>query len=236
LLPRLASGIITVESIQLMTVQTANYYDIVTRLPADAVVTFHGVSWEDYEELLRQVGEASGLRISFDDGALTVMTLGTEHEKYTRFLEKLLTVLSLRQRINILSFGGATMKKAKDRKGVEPDACFYVQRAEVLGNRVELDFDVDPPPDIVVEVDIHHDSSMKLGIYAALGVSEVWRYEGEEVSIFLLEDSEYVQAMRSKALPVLTSQILTEFLRRLKSEGELQALLAFDQWLQAQQP
>lgn len=219
-----------------MIAQTVSYYDIVTQLPADTVVTFHGVSWEDYEGLLDQVGEASGLRISFDDGRLTVMTLSTEHENYARFLEKLLTIISLRLRLNIRFFGGATMKKAKRRKGLEPDACFYVQTADRLGTRMQLDFEVDPPPDIAVEIDVHHDSLFKFPIYAALGVPEVWRYDGQHLTISVLREGQYVTTPQSQALPLLTGQVLTEFLTRLREEGELQALLAFDEWLHSRQP
>jgi Uma2 family endonuclease len=218
-----------------MITQTASYYDIVSQLPADTVVTFHDVGWEEYEDLLEQVGEASGLRISFNEGRLTVKTLSTEHEKYARFLEKLLTVLSLRRRINILSFGGATMKKSKRRKGLEPDACFYVQTADLLGKRIQLDFEVDPPPDIAVEIDVHHDSLSKFAIYAALGVPEIWRYDGQQLTIYLLQEDTYVTSAQSQALPLLTSQILTEFLTRLRDEGEFQTLLAFDEWLQSHQ-
>jgi Uma2 family endonuclease len=218
-----------------MATQTAtNYFEIVTRLPADAVVVFRHVGWEDYEELLAQVGEASGLRLSYDDGILTAMTLGTEHEKYARFIEKLLTVLSLKKRIAILSFGAATIKRPSQRKGLEPDACFYVQRAEELGNRVQLDFEHDPPPDVAVEIDVHHSSEEKLSIYEALGVPEVWRYDGQRLSMFVLRGVGYEEVERSQALPVLTGEVLTEFLARLQRDGELQALLAFDEWLGAQ--
>ena len=217
-----------------MATQTAtNYFEIVTRLPADAVVVFRHVGWEDYEELLAQVGEASGLRLSYDDGILTAMTLGTEHEKYARFIEKLLTVLSLKKRIAILSFGAATIKRPSQRKGLEPDACFYVQRAEELGNRVQLDFEHDPPPDVAVEIDVHHSSEEKLSIYVALGVPEVWRYDGQRLRMFVLRGVGYEEVERSQALPVLTSEAVTGFLERLRREGELQALLAFDEWIGA---
>jgi len=218
-----------------MTVQTAGYYDIVARLPANSVVTFHNVSWQDYEELLEQVGEASGLRISFDTGTLIVMTLSPEHENYARFIEGIIRLISVRLRINIRFFGGATMKKTKRRKGLEPDACFYVQSADALGNRVHLDFEVDPPPDIAVEIDVHHDSRFKSSIYAALGVPELWRYDGQTLTISVLREGQYVIVPHSQALPLLSSQLLTEYLTRLREEGELQSLLAFDQWLQSVQ-
>lgn len=215
------------------TVQTTGYYEIVSQLPPATDITFHHVSWEDYEELLDQVGEASGLRISFNEGTLQVMSLSPEHENYVRFFEALITTIRLRQRINILSFGSATMRKSKKRKGKEPDACFYVQSAAALGNRIHLDFETDPPPDIVVEVDVHHTSRDMFSIYAGLGVPEIWHYDGLALTIYQLEDGAYAEVAVSPALEMLTSQVLTDFLNRMRTEGEFQTLLAFDEWLQA---
>ncbi len=218
-----------------MSTQTLHYYEIVSQLPDDTVITFHNVGWEEYEDLLEQVGEASGLRISFDDGTLKVMTLSSEHEKYERFLEKLLTAIVLRLRINILSFGSATMRKRNKHKGNEPDACFYVQTADAIGNRLHIDFEIDPPPDIAVEVDVHHDSRDKFSIYAGLGVPELWRFDGQTMIIYVLERDRYEEVIASRALPMLTSQILTEVLTSLPDKGEFQALAAFDEWLKSQQ-
>jgi len=120
--------------------ETLTPYKIVSQLPPDTVVTFHGVSWEEYEQLLERVGEASGLRLSYDDGTLQAMTLSYEHENYACFLDKLITVINLRLRINIRSFGSATMKKRRVRKGNEPDACYYVPASDVAS---------DASPDVV---------------------------------------------------------------------------------------
>lgn len=215
-----------------MSTQTLSYYEFVSQLPAETVVTFHNVSWEEYEDLLQQIGEPAGLRISYDDGTLKAMTLSSEHEHYTSFLEKLMGLLSVRLRINILSFGSATMKRKP--KGAEPDACFYVQAADAIGNRIEVDFATDPPPDIAVEVDIHHDSVDKFTIYAAFGVPEIWRFDGQALTIYLLQQDRYHAAETSAALPMLASEILTQFLVRLRDDGEFRALLAFDEWLQSQ--
>jgi Uma2 family endonuclease len=109
-----------------------------------------------------------------------------------------------------------------------------VQTAATIGNRNQLDFATDPPPDIAVEVDVHHDSLAKLPIYVALGVPEVWRFDGETLTIHLLEQDHYTVSTTSLALPMLTSQVLTDALARLRRDGELQALVAFDEWLQTQ--
>lgn len=219
-----------------MTTEALTYLGMVSQMPEDTVVTCHNVSWEDYEELLDQVGEASGLRISFDCGTLQVMTLSSEHEKYTRFIERIVSTISLRLRIRTVSFGSTTIKKRRTGKGGEPDACFYVQSADAIGNRLDLDFETDPAPDIVVEVDVHHDSQPKLPIYAALGVREIWRYDGREMAIYHLRHGDYVKAESSLSLPMLPSRVLTEYLTRLRNEGELDAILAFDHWLQSLQP
>jgi len=218
-----------------MSTQVASYYELVSQLPADTVITFRGVSWEEYEELLERVGEAGGLRISYDTGTLTVMTTSSEHEKYARFFEGIMTVIRLRRRTNILSFGSATMRKRIKAKGSEPDACFYVQTAAALGNRMQIDFAVDPPPDIAVEIDIHHDSLSKFSIYAGLEVPEIWRYDGERLSIFHLQEDHYIAQDASRALPVLTGRVLTDFLTRLRAEGDSAAILAFDEWLSSQE-
>lgn len=161
------------------------------------------------------------------------MSLPPEHEKYVHFIESMVSALRLRLRINILFFGSMTMRKRKKSKGDEPDACFYVQSAGAIGARFDLDFAVDPPPDVVVEVDVHHDSTANDPIYAALGVPEIWRYDGLKATILHLQGSEYVEVETSPALPMITSAVLTEYLTRMKQEGEFAAIIAFDEWLQS---
>jgi Uma2 family endonuclease len=216
-----------------MSMQTLSPYAFVSQLPAATEITFHNVSWEEYEELLEEVGEASGLRISYDEGTLNVMTLSAKHEYYERFLEKMLGCVIVRLGINIRSFGSATMRKQKKRKGNEPDLCFYVQTAGVIGNRIELDFESDPPPDVAVEIDIHHDSRKKFSIYAGLEVPELWRFNGDALTIHLLAEESYEEVDASRALPMLTAEVLTGFLAQLRDEGDFNTLIAFDVWLQS---
>ncbi len=218
-----------------MTTQTFNLHTIIESLPAGSLVVLPDISWDDYEELLEQLGESRSLRTCYSDGKLQIMVVSSEHENYAWFIGRLVSALSLRLRINIRFFGAPTMRKEKRRKGLEPDACFYVQSAPLIGNRMQLDFSTDPPPDIAVEIDIHHASIPKFPIYSALGVPEVWRYDGEHLQIHLLEQDAYVTATTSRALPILDSQILTDYLTRLREEGEMQAIVAFDEWLQSQQ-
>jgi Uma2 family endonuclease len=208
--------------------------EMIDRMPSDSVLIQHDVGWNDYEELLEAVGQASGLRISFDDGKLQIMTLSQRHEKYSTLIERMVDRLSSFLRVKVLFYGSATMRKREKQKGVEPDACFYVQNASLVGTKDEIDFNADPPPDVVVEVDLHHDSISKFPIYAALGVREFWRYDGNALTIHHLIEGQYQQSEASQSLPLLTSSILTEFLGRITKEDQYDILLAFEEWLKVQ--
>lgn len=213
------------------TATAVNYQEIVANLPAGSELILRGQTWEDYEEILEEVGEASGLRISFDGENIQIMTLSTIHEKYVRFFEMLITILSLRQKKKILHFGSSTMKIAKNQKGSEPDCCFYIQNAEAVARKTSIDFSRDVPPDLVVEVDIHHGSLDKFSIYSAFGVPEFWLLDGRRLKIFKLENKNYFEIEQSVVLPILTSEILTHFLKRLENSDQFEILLEFEKWL-----
>jgi|SRR5882672_862540 len=209
--------------------------EMIERMPADSVFTQHGVSWDEYEELLDVVSETRGLRVSYDDGTLQIMSPSSKHERHAWLIGQLVGLLSTRLHIRVLYYGSTTIKKRRKQKGVEPDACFYVKNATLVGTKDEIDFDKDPPPDIVVEIDLHHDSFSKFPIYAAVGVPEIWRYDGDSLTIYQLHDEEYVAAEASLSLPLFTSAVLTEFLARSPKQDQYDILLAFEEWLKNHQ-
>jgi Uma2 family endonuclease len=209
-------------------------FEAIDRLPSDAVLIQHGVSWVEYEELLETVGEGSGLRISYDEGTLQVMTLSQQHEVYSTLIERIVDRVSSFLRIKALFYGSATMRRQSNMKGAEPDASFYIQNAELVGKKTRFDFEADPPPDVVVEIDLHHDSISKFPIYAGLCVPEFWRYDGNSMTIYQLREEHYVASDASESLPLLTGTVLTEFLARSPQEDQYDILLAFEEWLKGQ--
>src|SRR5437667_10658339 len=102
-----------------MIAEAINYAEIISQLPADSFLIRENVSWQEYEDLLEQVGEASGLRVSYDDGTLQIMTVGPKHENYSTFIERLVGHVSFRLRMNIRFFASSTIRKTKKRKGME---------------------------------------------------------------------------------------------------------------------
>jgi Uma2 family endonuclease len=88
----------------------------------------------------------------------------------------------------------------------------------------------DPPPDLIIEIDITRPSLNKSLIFAALGIPEVWRHNGARVAIFTLVDDDYVERAESVVLPKVTSAILTELIdagRQLKRPAWLRQVRAW---------
>jgi Uma2 family endonuclease len=121
------------------------------------------------------------------------------------------------------------------RKGTEPDDCYYLQNASrVIGKDVDLN--VDPPPDLAIEVDIASPSLKKFPIYAALGVTELWRYKRGRVRFYQLDIDDYEEIAQSLAFPFLTPDIITEHVRMGLERGPMPMLRSFVDWLEANQP
>lgn len=214
----------------------SDYYAIVKRLPEKMDVTFGNTTWNDYETLLCEVGEASHLRISYNRGNLNIMTLSSLHENYSALVQDIIRQISMQKRIKVLCYKSSTIKVSKALKGVEPDGCFYVQSADKLPNKLRIDFSRDPMPDIVLEIDIYHDSKAKFEIYAGFGVKEIWRYDGEKFGIYELQkNAEYKEVKRSKSLPILTAKVLTDLLNQSNEKDQYEILLAFEEWLKTQE-
>ena len=88
---------------------------------------------------------------------------------------------------------------------------------KLIRSKDEIDLTVDPPPDLVIEIDISSSSLNKLPLYAQLGVTEVWRYNGEQVTILRRDGDTYTAHEESMILPGLTSTVISQFLTESKT-------------------
>lgn len=176
------------------------------------------ISWETYERLLADHEDSSAPRFTYDQGMLEIMSPNPEHEVTNRRIAQLVLVIGEETGMVVADFGSTTFKREDLERGFEPDSCFYIQNEERVRGKKRLDLTVDPPPDLVIEVDITSPSLAKFPIYARLGVPEVWRYDGEKLSIHgLEEDAGYAEIQRSSVLPTLTADVLTKFIHRSDS-------------------
>jgi len=89
---------------RIMSTTTINpHQELIEKLPPASTLILHEISWEEYEEILDALGEAKGLRVSYDQGTLQVMTLSTRHEKYARLIDNLSSSRAATTKINTKS-------------------------------------------------------------------------------------------------------------------------------------
>jgi Uma2 family endonuclease len=175
-------------------------------------VILHGISWETYERISDEHDEKSDKRFFYCDGDLEIMTLGYQHEKFSRELSELLIEIARILEIDYQSAGSTTFRKAKKKKGFEGDGSFYFQNAEIVRRQKTIDLSKDPPPELVIEIDITHGSLPRFPIFAGLGVQEVWRFDGEKVTFYRLQNQKYKEVAKSVCLPKVSSRIVTNLL------------------------
>jgi Uma2 family endonuclease len=214
-----------------MSTLTTNYLDIIERLPAGALLRLPNVAWDEYEHLLTQMEIYPGHRLSYDRGRLDIMSPKRDHEAYKFFIGSVVELLAEEKQIDIEPSGTTTLRRKKLEIGAEPDESFYIQNAARVVDHLETNLETDPPPDLVIEIDTTNESLHKFKIYAALGVPEIWRYDGRQAHFYSLAGDGYEKIQNSLAFPVLTTADLTRYLEQRKTEGHSKTLRAFRQML-----
>jgi Uma2 family endonuclease len=140
----------------------------------------HGVDWETYCKL-RDALRGRHLHLTYDRGSLELMTLSLGHEWYGSMLGRFIETLTLELGLPLKSAGSTTLDREDLERGAEPDRCYYLEHEPLVREKEEIDLTVDPPPDLALEIDVSRSSIKRLGIYAALKIPEVWRFNGERI-------------------------------------------------------
>lgn len=181
--------------------------------PPEQRVTLHNVSWETYERLLADLQDSSAPRMTYDRGTLEIMSPSSEHERYNRTAAQIVEELAVEMDINIDSLGSTTFRREDIDRGFEPDSCFYIKNAASVRGKKRIDLSVDPPPDLVIEIDITSPSLAKFPIFAQVGVPEVWRFDGTRLAIYGLAGGDYQELDASIAFPSVTAADVTTFIK-----------------------
>ena len=180
--------------------------------PPEQRVVLHNVSWETYERILAEHIDCSSPRFTFDHGEVEIVTLSPEHERYSVRIADLVGVLADEMDLRLEALGSTTFKRQELKRGFEPDSCFYVGNVERVLGKDRIDLTVDPPPDLVVEVDITSPSVSKLPLFAEFGVPEVWRFDGERLSILRLRHGSYQAVETSEVFPGVSAAAMEQLL------------------------
>lgn len=201
-------------------------------VPPGQRLLLQDISWSEFEAILDDLGEHRAARIAYDSGTLEIMAPLPWHEDEKEIISDLLKVLLEELNIEFRALGSTTFKNQTMVKGIEPDQCFYITHEAAIRGKQRLDLNVDPPPDLALEIDITSRTHPKT--YAALGVPELWRREGKTLKIYHLKSGEYVEAADSLNFPGWPLQ--TEIPQRLEQSltvGRNATIREFRQWVMA---
>lgn len=177
----------------------------------DQRVIVHGVTWDQYVTIRGALDDHPGLRMTFLEGALEIMSPSPEHERRKTVIARLVETYAIEKRISLNGYGSTTFRKEARERGAEPDECY------VLGPLKDV-------PDIAIEVVLTSGGVDKLAVYAGLGVPEVWFFEDQAFALFRLDGGEYRKITRSSFLPDLDLALLATFVDR---QDQTEAILAY---------
>ena len=191
-----------------------------------------GISFATYESLVTEVGDSRNLRFTYDHGRMEIMSPSQDHERAKKLFGRMIEIVTEELNIPVMSFGSTTFKDELRECGLEPDESYYIQH-EAIVRRRKIKLGEDPPPDLVVEVDVTTSVIDRFPVYAALGFPEIWQYVDGEIVIHLLQTSgQYTVGQQSLALPMVAVNKLVEQLERCHETDETTWIRAFRRWVQ----
>ncbi|MGB3561367.1 MAG: Uma2 family endonuclease [Geitlerinemataceae cyanobacterium] len=187
------------------------------------------VSWQQFENILSELGESRAARISYSNGLLEIMVPLPEHEKAKEIIGDIVKILLSERGRNYEALGSTILKNERMTQAVEPDTCFYIQNQAAVIGKNRLDLTVDPPPDLAIEIDLT--SRTQLKNYQILGVPELWRYE-RQLQIHVLEGGKYVESNSSPTFPdIPIVELVNRYVKQSHISGSSQAIQAFRSWV-----
>jgi len=196
---------------------------------AEKVVVLH-VGFDVYAAIVAQGGDRPGPRLAYDGEDLELLSPSKDHEHYRFLLDLLVNLLGIEWQIDIEGTGSVTL--TVEPRGAEPDSSFYVDNERFRRDAGVLD----PPPDIVVEIDLSRERIDKQAIYRAIGVPEFWRYDGHALRAFALVDGGYVEIANSTKLKGLPIATLAAYLDQRSTTRRPRLIAAWQSWLRANRP
>lgn len=205
----------------------------IEKLLSEKRVTFYNLSWRSYEQIIEALGDRRASRLTYYQGILEIVTPLEAHESASDRIGILIHILTEELGLNIKSMASTTLNKPDLKIGAEPDKCYYIQNEPLVRGKV-VNLTSDPPPDLIVEIDITHTDIDKNQLYQAMGLPEFWRYNGKSLTIYLLNEGIYQESETSFTFPRLTKSVIYEFLTQCHTQGESQSKRTFRNWVRQQ--
>jgi len=196
-------------------------------------VLLHNATWEQYVQI-RDTDDNRNTRMTFDRGSLEFMSPTRLHERLRMLIGRCIDVWVEEKQISVQGCGSTTFRREDLGRGLEPDHCYYIRNESVVRDRAEeIDLTIDPPPDLVIEIDVTSSSINRFAIYAAFGVPEIWRWHKESLQLFILDaERKYIRAAASSALPGFPIDHVAQLVKDRKFGDETSLAREFRAWCQ----
>lgn len=204
-----------------------------TSQKADRVLLYN-IGWEQFENLLKDLGNKRSARIAYDHGTLEIMTPLPEHEYFKHAISIIIEDAAELLELDYECFGSSTWKQEIKQAGVEPDNCFYFQNEPLIRGKLTFDLNQDPPPDLALEIDLTSKSLPRFPIYARLGIPEIWCYDSGELKIYQLEAKAYIEKEKSFIFPNLNLQEIPGLIESYRRVGRRAFRKAVREWVKQQ--
>ncbi|MBD0334980.1 MAG: Uma2 family endonuclease [Cyanobacteria bacterium Co-bin13] len=187
-----------------------------TQLPAGTVVRMPG-TWQDYCLLRDSRGDGSVPRIKYRRGEILLMSPLPKHGREANILADVVKALLDSQDRNYEAFTPITMELPEEG-GIEPDYCFYIDNWQAAVGRDRLQWETDPPPDLVIEIDVT--SYTDAEDYLPYGVPEVWLFKNNRLTISALEAGAYQLRSHSRFFPAIDlAEVVSQCLQAASEQG-----------------
>lgn len=192
-------------------------------------VALHSLTWEGFLAVRQSLSPDRNTRLTYAEGTLEITIPLEIHEFSAWLIGRFIYILASELGMDTKTVGSTILDRERLERSGEPDAAYYIQNQPLVAGR-DVDLEQDPPPDLIVEVDITHTDIDKLRLYAAMGVPEFWRYNGEFWRIYQLQNSVYEEVERSPTFPKVPKAKLYEFLATARI-SEMRADRDLRQWI-----
>jgi Uma2 family endonuclease len=199
-------------------------------------IVLNGISWELYERL-RENAENRHVRMAYDKGRLELMSPSPDHAVIKRLVGRMIEAFTEEMNVPCRSLSDTTWKRPELAKGLEADECYYILNHHRVCRRLQVDLAVDPPPDLAIEIEVSRSMTSRVGIYAALGVPELWRWNKSALTAYSLgADGKYAEREFSLNLPLLRVKELEPFLDFELAADETAGIREFRRWVHERLP
>lgn len=195
-------------------------------IPGEQRVLLRSISWQTYETLADNPDRAGRL-LTYDQGVLEIMSPSRAHESDKSMLGRMVEMYSLHHEIDISSSASTTFKRKDLERGFEADESYYIRNEPIVRDKRVIDLLLDPPPDLVIEIEMSRSAINKLALFASIGIPEVWRYDGTRLWLGRLSGGKYESISQSVELPGFPSEVAVEILQAIGTASETELIRRF---------